>query len=1480
MRGPAAVDPPVEATPTTPAVWRLRELAVCVVLTALAFLQSPGKIVPDSKIDLALNPSGWLERALHLWEPAGAFGQLQNQAYGYLWPMGPFFAAGSGLGIPAWGVQRLWWALIMCVAFLGMVRLAAALGIGTPASRLLGGVVFALTPRFLTEMGAHSVEVWPSAVAPWVVLPLIGLAKGASLRRSVALSALAVATAGGVNATAVFAVVPLAVLWLLTLEPMRRRLVALAAWTAATLCATAWWLVPLFVLGVYSPPFLDFIENAAATTGVTDSVTNLRGASHWVAYLSDAFGPSLPAGWRLATEAVPLIGAVVLAALGLAGLARPGMPGRRFLVAGLLVGMALLGLGHVTDLPGTFGQGQRQFLDGIGAPLRNVHKFDVVIRVPLVLGLVHLIGIFSRAGAVRRPGFRYAPAPTAVVTLSALTALAAVSVVAMPGLSRGLAPARGFTAVPAYWDQAADWLDQRLGQDRVLVIPGARFPNYTWGSTLDELTQPLLSSAWAVRNAIPLTPPGTIRLLDTVESALATGAGSPGLADLLARSGVRFLLVRSDLDYGRSGSVQPIIVRQALARSPGLEMVAGFGPDIDAAISVFGFMDRGLGIRTRALEVYEVKRPVASVVAYDTADVRTVVGGPESLLDLAATGELTEAPTVLAGDLPPDVTMGPVTMTDGMRRRDVSFGRGRDNVSATLTYNEAESARRVARDYIPEWGREKSTMVTYEGIAGVSASSSWAAVGSAIGVRPQYHAFAAFDGDVTTSWRPQPGQRVEGQWLQIEFDQPRRVPSVKISFDGSGGALPTRVSVNAGGEREAELTYLTNLEVKLPGVHATRTVRITIEQILQSNPYGIPGVAEIEIPGVRGERVLALPEAPATNRPATVVFSAAPTVPACFFYEERPRCSPTVGRDSEDADIIDRSASLPAAGFYEPKVWTRPRAGFWLNAVLDRETAAENPDGPGATATSSTDVVEDPAARPGSVLDGDPRTYWMPASTDRNPMLRLAWSTPRTVSGIRLRLDERVAATRPGAIRVVGNGGTAWGFLNGDGVMLFEPMETDNLSIFFMDTPQIRSFDPYTVVTEFLPIAVGEVDLLPGEANRPVHLDTRVAWDCGSGPTLQIGDQSILTRLTATRRDLLEMRETPAEVCDDEGVLPMSLPAGPLRVVATPSGNAAAARIALEPVGTVARPTSTPVTVDAWSVTERRLSVEARPADRVLALRENTNPGWRARLGDTTLQPVVVDGWQQGWVIPAGVAGTIVVEFVPDQIYRAGLVGGAALLLLILAMALLPARQRGSHAAPPPHAWRGRGYVMPFAAGAVAMVVLAGYIGAAVVIVALVTAAYRVNVRPRASGWPTKTLEMWLPAALLLFGGWLSLTTEDSHRAAVPQLAGILAVAFLWLWASGPHVRLRPAAPEVAAPVLDRALDQVVADGGQDQTAGHRDQEQRKAVLPKQRTVHVRGQVDDDHVPQEQAERHGPDPVKDGVVEHALEGRGGAERGR
>lgn len=98
-------------------------------------------------------------------------GQLQNQAYGYLFPQGPFFALLSPL--PDWITQRLWWALLLTLAFAGTVKLLDALKVGSRGSRLVAAILYALSPRILTTLGAISSEAWPVALVPWILLPVV-----------------------------------------------------------------------------------------------------------------------------------------------------------------------------------------------------------------------------------------------------------------------------------------------------------------------------------------------------------------------------------------------------------------------------------------------------------------------------------------------------------------------------------------------------------------------------------------------------------------------------------------------------------------------------------------------------------------------------------------------------------------------------------------------------------------------------------------------------------------------------------------------------------------------------------------------------------------------------------------------------------------------------------------------------------------------------------------------------------------------------------------------------------------------------------------------------------------------------------------------------------------------------------------------------------------------------------------------------------
>ena len=65
---------------------------------------------------------------------------------------------------------------------------------------------------------------------------------------------------------------------------------------------------------------------------------------------------------------------------------------------------------------------------------------------------------------------------------------------------------------------------------RVLVVPGAPFATQVWGTSHDEPLQVLGNSPWGVRDSIPLTPPQTIRALDSVQRLFAAGqpVGRPG----------------------------------------------------------------------------------------------------------------------------------------------------------------------------------------------------------------------------------------------------------------------------------------------------------------------------------------------------------------------------------------------------------------------------------------------------------------------------------------------------------------------------------------------------------------------------------------------------------------------------------------------------------------------------------------------------------------------------------------------------------------------------------------------------------------------------------------------------------------------------------------------------------------------------------------------------------------------------------------
>src|SRR3954470_12950077 len=564
---PPPPDPPRDETGGAFLTSPLRNAGYAAVLTALAFIQGSGLMVADTKFDLLTAPGLFLARGLQLWDPEAAFGQVPDQSYGYAWPMGPFFALGHLAQMPPWMVQRLWWALLLCLAFFGMLRLLERLMLGSDLTRLVAALVFVLTPRMTTLVGVVSIEVWPMALAPWVLLPLVRGSQEGSVRRAAVASALVVACCGGVNAVAVAAVLPLGVVWLLTRAPGPRRWRLLAWWTGLTVLATAWWSGPLLLMGRYSPPFLDYIENATITTLPTDLTRTLLGVSDWVAYFG---GDDFRAGREIVGSPFLLLDAAVVAGLGLIGVAMRDNPHRRFLVLSILTGLALVGFGYSRDLAGLFADGRLHLLDNALAPLRNLHKFDVVLRIPLVLGLAH--------GVVKVPDvLRGTASPLARLSLRVAVGLAMVGMVS-PWLATMVAANDGVEGVPTYWRQAAAYLADHDDGSVALELPASSFGVYGWGNVHDDILQGLAASPWAVRNVVPLAQPGNVVFLDAVTTLMESGRPSSRLAAYLAANNVGRLVVRNDLDRVVTGAPDPAYVRSVLSASPGIRLERSFGP--------------------------------------------------------------------------------------------------------------------------------------------------------------------------------------------------------------------------------------------------------------------------------------------------------------------------------------------------------------------------------------------------------------------------------------------------------------------------------------------------------------------------------------------------------------------------------------------------------------------------------------------------------------------------------------------------------------------------------------------------------------------------------------------------------------------------------------------------------------------------------------------------------------------------------------
>lgn len=1229
----------------------LRMLGYGAVLTALAFFQAGGRMLPDTKFDLVTDPWGFLARGLHLWDAGQAFGQVPNQQYGYAWPMGPFFGLGELLNLPAWVVQRLWWALLLCLGFYGVLTLLRSLRVGSPAAQLIAAFAYVLAPRVITLIGTSSAELWPMALAPWVLVPLVRGARKGSPVRAAGLSALAVACAGGVNAVAVAATLPLGLIWLLTRERGQRRTKMLVWWPVLTVLTTLWWSAPLLIMGQYSAPFLDYIENATVTTVPTDLTNTLTGFNNWVAHLG---GVDVAAAYQTLTTPYVLIQFILVVAIGLAGITLRSNPHRRFLLLGLLSGLVLVGLGYAGPLAGYFADSRQAALDGALAPLRNVHKFDVVLRLPLVIGLA--AGLTALAAKVRAEQSKqplYVLRGVVVVMLAMLV---------LPWVRFGIAPGGAAREVPDHWSQAADYLAEHDDNSVTLELPATGFGVYGWGNVRDDVMQGLARSRWAVRNVIPLAQPGNVVMLDAVTKEVEAGRPSRTLARFLAAQGVGRVLVRNDVSQWDTGAPDPVALRSVLRSSPGFRLERAFGA-VEGDVASYLAKDEvtrvvsreGRDTRLPALELYAVDGTTATATV--STSIPILAGDP----GVAMSPGLTSASPALlpedADSLTPFQSAGLVSgqlLTDSNRRRETAFAAVRRNQSATMGAEDEfklagkEHTHRLAED-AERW---QTTAVWRGDVRDVTARTSQGFANSVPPLDPGRHPGAAFDGDPHTSWQSASYLPGDGQWWEVQFARPQDLDYVKVSVADDSTAIKTLTITDGTHSRTVPAPQRGESESYVLRWEAAAKLRIT-PHTYEREAASPVALSEVSLTGITGDRALVLP-APAPGQPVdTISLNRDPGAQACIETRETFSCEPWLATNGEDGDSLQRILTLDEARDYTVSATASLRQNAALTDALLR------PTGVSLTAGASASVGLAGSAL--ALVDDDPGTTWR--ANEQVPTIELTLPEPTRITSIELPVSDAAPVSGAALVRVKSGTKVLDLAVDEKGGITIPGWRTDELSLTILETtPAFPSYGEGLV-----PLQAGASALTVNGSPIIPAAQRAVEATCGQGPDLRIGASTVETSLRATWRELMRGETVDLDVCGPDslelgsGVSTVSVAPTTLVRPETVTLSAEPARApALTPVELVFDDTHQPV----------RTEVEDAEGPQILTVAQNLNPGWRATLDGQELAPVRVDGWKQAWVVPAGVGGTVSFDYIPQPLLSAlMLVGAGAALLVLLGLA-------------------------------------------------------------------------------------------------------------------------------------------------------------------------------------------------------------------
>jgi arabinofuranan 3-O-arabinosyltransferase len=482
----------------------------------------------------------------------------------------------------------------------------------------------------------------------------------------------------------------------------------------------------------------------------------------------------------------------------------------------------------------------------------------------------------------------------------------------------------------------------------------------------------------------------------------------------------------------------------------------------------------------------------------------------------------------------------------------------------------------------------------------------------------------------------------------------------------------------------------------------------------------------------------------------------------------------------EEPVNLSRTLAVPEATAVTPTVWVRARQGPNLADLI-----AE----PGTARTLGDADVIDVLGSSYAAGDGDPRTSWTAPQnivqhrTAANLTLKLP--RPTEVAALRLTPSPSELPAHPTIVAIdLGDGPQVRTLApNGPQTVRLSPHVTDTVKVSLLDWNDVidrtaLGFD------QVKPPGLAEVTALDGRGAPIAAPDaarnrTRtIALPCGKGPIIGIAGQFVQTSVNTTVGALLDGEPIAAKPC---GMQTIALPAGEQELVISPGAAFVADGVQLAGPLAAKMPSAPMISAQTtqWQANRRQVDVATSDAQRVLVVPESINPGWTAHSADgTVLTPITVNGWQQGWVLPAGTSGAVTLDFASNTTYRVGLLGGVALLPVLLLLAFLPVRRERAPDEPA-RPWRPG----PIGAGAAVLAVgflVSGFVGI-VVVGAAIGLRHLLRARPHLSDRLTLGAAsggLILAGAVLSRYPWRSVDGYIGHAWGV-QLLALISVAAL-----------------------------------------------------------------------------------------------------